>query len=66
LAPFANSARHREVAVPPLPVRDITLTDRFFDGSLTNPTRAFVVGDRGKLTAEDGEVGERNDLVPFW
>lgn len=46
---------HREVAMPPLPVQHITMTDRFFDVWPTSPTRAFIVGARGKvLLTEDG------------
>ena len=52
---LATAACHREVAVPPLPLRNITLTDKFFDVWPTSPTRAFIVGDRGKvLLTEDG------------
>ena len=45
---LANAGCHREVAMPPLPLRNITLTDKFFDVWPTSPTRAFIVGDRGK------------------
>ncbi|MGH7813584.1 MAG: WD40/YVTN/BNR-like repeat-containing protein [Candidatus Binataceae bacterium] len=46
---------HREVAMPPLPVRLVTLTDKFFDVWPVSPTRAFIVGDRGKvLLTDDG------------
>lgn len=49
------TACHREVAMPPLPVRYISFTDKFFDVWPTSPTRAFIVGDRGKvLLTEDG------------
>jgi photosystem II stability/assembly factor-like uncharacterized protein len=49
------SACHREVPVPPLPERPVTLTDKFFDVWPTSPTRAFIVGARGKvLLTEDG------------
>jgi photosystem II stability/assembly factor-like uncharacterized protein len=49
------SACHREVAVPPLPERAVTLTDKFFDVWPTSPTRAFIAGARGKLLlTEDG------------
>lgn len=46
---------HQKVAVPPLVQRNITLSDRFFDVWPTSPTRAFIVGARGKvLLTEDG------------
>lgn len=55
LVALAIAGCHREVAVPPLPLRNITLTDKFFDVWPTSPTRAFIVGDRGKvLLTEDG------------
>src|SRR5216684_2504733 len=55
LLALASAGCHREVALPPLPLRTITLTDKFFDVWPTSPTRAFVVGDRGKvLLTEDG------------
>jgi len=61
---LANAGCHREVAVPPLPLRDITLTDKFFDVWPTSPTRAFVVGDRGKvlLTEDGGRNWKRIDI----
>src|ERR1700674_3991421 len=55
LIALANVGCHREVAVPPLPLRNITLTDKFFDVWPTSPERAFIVGARGKLLlTEDG------------
>jgi photosystem II stability/assembly factor-like uncharacterized protein len=49
------AACHREVKVPPLVERNITLSDVFFDVWPTGPERAFVVGARGKLLlTEDG------------
>src|SRR5271163_22449 len=55
LVALASAGCHREVAVPPLPLRNITLSDKFFDVWPTSPTRAFIVGDRGKvLLTEDG------------
>ena len=55
LVALATGACHREVAMPPLTLRNITLTDKFFDVWPTSPTRAFIVGDRGKvLLTEDG------------
>src|SRR5512137_1577314 len=46
---------HREVAVPPMKERAITLSDNFFDVWPTSPTGAFIVGARGKLLlTEDG------------
>src|SRR5258708_18208421 len=55
---------YREVAMPPLPLRNITLTDKFFDVWPTSPTRAFVVGDRGKvlLTEDGGRHFKRVDI----
>jgi photosystem II stability/assembly factor-like uncharacterized protein len=55
LAIVSAAACHREVAVPPLPERNITLTDKFFDVWPTGPASAFIVGARGKvLKTEDG------------
>jgi photosystem II stability/assembly factor-like uncharacterized protein len=52
---LAITACHREVAMPPLTFRNVALTDKFFDVWPTSPTRAFIVGDRGKvLLTEDG------------
>jgi photosystem II stability/assembly factor-like uncharacterized protein len=49
------SACHREVKVPPLAERNITLSDIFFDVWPTSPQRAFIGGARGKLLlTEDG------------
>ena len=49
------AACHREVRVPPLVERNITLSDVFFDVWPTGPDRAFIVGARGKLLlTEDG------------
>ena len=64
LIALATAACHREVAVPPLPLRNITLTDKFFDVWPTSPTRAFVVGDRGKvlLTEDGGRTFKRIDI----
>jgi photosystem II stability/assembly factor-like uncharacterized protein len=64
LIALANVGCHREVAVPPLPLRNITLTDKFFDVWPTSPTRAFVVGDRGKvlLTEDGGRNWKRIDI----
>ncbi|HEY6395528.1 MAG TPA: YCF48-related protein [Candidatus Binataceae bacterium] len=46
---------HREVAVPPIKEHAIALSDNFFDVWPTSPTRAFIVGARGKLIqTEDG------------
>lgn len=48
-------ACHQKVAMPPLPVRNITSTDKFFDVWPTGPQRAFIAGTRGKLLlTEDG------------
>ena len=48
-ASLAAAACHREVAVPPVPYRPVTLTDQFFDVWPMGPDRAFVAGARGKL-----------------
>ncbi len=49
------AACHREVKVPPLVERNISLSDVFFDVWPTTPDRALVVGARGKLlVTEDG------------
>jgi photosystem II stability/assembly factor-like uncharacterized protein len=64
LIALATAACHREVALPPLPLRNITLTDKFFDVWPTSPTRAFIVGDRGKLllTEDGGRHFKRIDI----
>lgn len=55
IAALATSACHRQVAVPDLPYRPVTVQDKFFDVWPTGPDRAFIVGDRGKvLLTEDG------------
>ncbi len=55
IAFLAVSACHREVKVPPLVERNITLSDVFFDVWPTSPERAFIGGARGKLLlTEDG------------
>jgi photosystem II stability/assembly factor-like uncharacterized protein len=50
--------------MPPLPLRNITLSDKFFDVWPTSPTRAFIVGDRGKvlLTEDGGRTFKRIDI----
>ncbi len=54
-AALAVAGCHREVKVPPLIERNITLSDVFFDVWPTSPDRALVVGARGKLLlTEDG------------
>jgi len=64
LIALATTACHREVALPPLPLRNITLTDKFFDVWPTSATRAFIVGDRGKLllTEDGGRHFKRIDI----
>ncbi len=61
---LGTAACHREVALPPLPLRNVTLTDKFFDVWPTSPTRAFIVGDRGKvlLTEDGGRHFKRIDI----
>lgn len=55
LVALALGGCHREVAVPPMKIRNIRTTDKFFDVWPTSPTRALIVGDRGKLLlTEDG------------
>jgi photosystem II stability/assembly factor-like uncharacterized protein len=55
IAMLLTSACHREVQVPPLPERNIRLSDIFFDVWPTSPERAFIGGARGKLLlTEDG------------
>lgn len=55
IAALATTACHREVAVPDLPYRPVTVQDKFFDVWPTGPDRAFIVGARGKvLLTEDG------------
>src|SRR5215470_7296947 len=55
IAALATSACHREVAVPPLPYRPVTLSDRFFDVWPTGPGKAFVVGSSGKVLFTEDE-----------
>jgi photosystem II stability/assembly factor-like uncharacterized protein len=64
LIALATTACHREVALPPLPLRNIALTDKFFDVWPTSATRAFIVGDRGKvlLTEDGGRHFKRIDI----
>src|SRR5260370_11089389 len=64
LIAIATAACYREVVLPPLPLRNITLSDKFFDVWSTSPTRAFIVGDRGKvlLTEDGGRHFKRNDI----
>src|SRR5216684_7485413 len=61
---LATGACHREVAVPPMPQHNIRFTDKFFDVWPTSPTRAFIVGDRGKvlLTEDGGRHFKRIDI----
>jgi photosystem II stability/assembly factor-like uncharacterized protein len=58
------AACHREVPIPPLPDRNITTTDNFFDVWPTGPERAFIVGTRGKvlLTEDAGSSFRRIDI----
>src|SRR5882757_9220909 len=61
---LTTAACHREVAVPPMPVHNIRFTDKFFDVWPTSPTRAFIVGDRGKvlLTEDGGKTFQRINI----
>ena len=56
IAALTTASCHRQVAVPPLPYRPVTVQDKFFDVWPTGPDRAFIVGARGKvlLTEDDG------------
>src|ERR1039458_1883783 len=63
LIALATPACHREVALPPLPLSNITLTDKFFDVWPTSPTRAVVVVDRG---VEAKLVMGRRDSSKSW
>ena len=55
IAVLATGGCHREVKVPPLPERNISLSDLFFDVWATSPQRALIGGARGKLLlTEDG------------
>jgi photosystem II stability/assembly factor-like uncharacterized protein len=52
---LTTASCHRQVVVPPLPYRPVTIQDKFFDVWPTGPSRAFIVGARGKmLLTEDG------------
>ncbi len=64
LIALATAGCHREIALPALPLPNITLTDKFFDVWPTSATRAFVVGDRGKLllTEDGGRHFKRIDI----
>jgi photosystem II stability/assembly factor-like uncharacterized protein len=54
IAALTTAACHRQVLVPPLPYRPVTMQDKFFDVWPTGPDRAFIVGARGKvLLTED-------------
>jgi photosystem II stability/assembly factor-like uncharacterized protein len=61
LAALAAGGCHREVAVPPMQIRNIRPQDKFFDVWPTSPTRAYIVGDRGKvlLTEDAGKTFKR-------
>ena len=71
MATLSLAACHREVRVPPLPERNVTLSDIFFDVWPTSPQRAFIAGARGKLLlTEDGgrhfkRIKLGNDLAIF-
>jgi photosystem II stability/assembly factor-like uncharacterized protein len=55
IAALTIASCHRQMSVPPLPYRPVTMQDRFFDVWPTGPGRAFIVGARGKvLLTEDG------------
>ena len=58
------TACHRKLDIPPLPERNITFTDKFFDVWPTGPQSAFIVGTRGKLlfTEDAGQHFKRIDL----
>ena len=61
LIALALGGCHREVAIPPLAIRNIRPTDKFFDVWPTSPTRAYIAGDRGKilLTEDAGKTFTR-------
>ena len=61
LVALAVGGCHREVALPPLVARNVRATDKFFDVWPTSPTRAYIVGDRGKvlLTEDAGKTFTR-------
>ena len=48
IAALTTASCHRQVVVPPLPYRPVTLQDKFFDVWPTGPDRAFIVGARGR------------------
>ena len=55
IAALTIAGCHREIRVPPLVDRNITLSDVFFDVWPTSADRAFISGARGKLLlTEDG------------
>jgi photosystem II stability/assembly factor-like uncharacterized protein len=58
------AACHRAVEMPPLPERNITGTDNFFDVWPTGPDSAFIVGTRGKVlqTTDGGRHFKRIDI----
>jgi len=49
IAALAITACHRQVAVPDLPYRPVTVQDKFFDVWPMGPDKAFIVGARGKV-----------------
>ncbi len=61
---LALAACHREVRVPPLIQRNITLNDVFFDVAPFGPSSAFIGGARGKLllTEDGGRHFKRIDI----
>ncbi|MFZ0890354.1 MAG: YCF48-related protein [Candidatus Binataceae bacterium] len=71
LALIAAAGCHRKVGMPPLPERNITTSDDFFDVWPTSPERALIVGTRGKvILAEAGgrhfrRIDIRTDLAVF-
>src|SRR5262249_18543617 len=64
MAALSTASCHRQVAVPPLPYRPVTMQDKFFDVWPTGPHRAFIVGARGKvlLTEDDGRHFQPIDI----
>jgi photosystem II stability/assembly factor-like uncharacterized protein len=64
LAALSVAACHRAVPVPPLPERNITTSDNFFDVWPTGPQSALIAGTRGKvlLTEDAGRSFRRIDI----
>ena len=64
LGALSVAACHRALPVPPLPERNITTSDNFFDVWPTGPASALIAGTRGKvlLTEDAGRSFRRIEI----